>query len=122
MTKAAQVYKKGSYWYVSTSSKTTSGVWIGGPPRIKIAVGDSAATKGQSVLKALQASQIGVPHPDPADSVMAPLLELAGARSWAAFMKNAACLRVEATEETLTITPYKNLYRRRWLWVCQQSR
>jgi len=41
--------------------------------------------------------------------VAKPLLDLAGAKTWSAFAKGAACLDVEEEGERISLVPTKNL-------------
>lgn len=109
MMQAAGVYRKDDAYYISSSSKTTVGVWIATVPFLKVEANSTPSTKGEAVLQALDASHHGVPHPINWTELGCPLLKLAGVRSWAAFMKRAKCLDVEADGEKLRLVPYRNL-------------
>jgi hypothetical protein len=67
------------------------------------------AAKGEAIFEALDASHEAVPHPTNWNGLLSPLLELAGVKSWATFMRSAKCLNVEAEDERLTIIPQRNL-------------
>lgn len=109
MMKAATVYQNGSVVCFHSSSKTTAGLWIATPPFLRVEPGSAVAAKGEAVLEVLNASREGVPHPTSWGGLIAPLLELAGVKSWAAFMKNAACLNLEVLGERLKVIPNRNL-------------
>ncbi|MCU0880347.1 MAG: hypothetical protein MUF06_21460, partial [Pirellulaceae bacterium] len=40
---------------------------------------------------------------------MAPLLSLAGVKTWKEFVRNAQCLSLEATDDQLRLVPCRNL-------------
>jgi hypothetical protein len=107
--KAATAYKKGNALYLQSLSRTTAGVWIATVPFVKVEMGSTPSAKGETVIKLLNASQDGAPHPTHWSGLIAPLLELAGVKSWASFMKNAISLNLEAEGERLTIIPSRNL-------------
>jgi hypothetical protein len=107
--KAATVYKRGNRIYIHASSKTTAGVWIATPPFIQVEADVSASDLGKFVVDALCASQLDVPHPTKWSGVLAPLLEQAGVKSWATFMRKAQCLNLEADEQRLKVIPNRNL-------------
>jgi hypothetical protein len=109
MMKSTIAYKKGDVYYIHSSSKTTAGVWIATAPFIKIDINSEPSTKGEAVLQSLNASQNAVPHPTNWVGIISPLLELAGVKSWATFMRHAKCLNVEADGERLRLIPNRNL-------------
>jgi hypothetical protein len=107
--KAATVYKRGDALYLHSSSKTTAGVWIATAPVTKVDNDTTASAKGKAILAVIKASQEGVPHPTNWNELIDPLLELAGVKSWATFMKNAACVGIESDGERLMLIPNQNL-------------
>ena len=108
MMKATVAYKKGDAYYLHSSSKTTAGVWIATAPFLKIEMNSTPSTKGEAVLQ-VDASHDVIPHPTNWAGLISPLLELAGVKSWATFMKHAKCLNVEADGERLRLIPNRNL-------------
>jgi hypothetical protein len=56
----------------------------------------------------LNASQESVPHPTDWKSVAAPLLELAGVKSWTTLSKGAKTVNFEVEGGKLEIIPYRN--------------
>ena len=90
---------------------TTDGVWIGSPPLLKLELQSTAIAIGEAALQALNASQVGVPHPkqDQWKEVAAPLLRLAGVKSWKPFMIDAQCLSLTSDRDLLKLIPYQNL-------------
>lgn len=109
MMKAAAVYKKGDAYYLHSSSKTTTGVWIATAPFLKIDAKSTPSTKGEAVIQALAASQDVVPHPTSWAGLVSPLLELASVKSWVTFTKHAKCVDVEADGESIRLVPNNNL-------------
>jgi hypothetical protein len=107
--KSATAYKKGNALYLHSSSKTTAGVWIATPPFVKVEMDSTASAKGEAVIQALNASEEGVPHPTNWNGRIDPLLDLAGVKTWATFMKNAVCVDVESDGEQLKLIPMRNL-------------
>lgn len=105
----ATVYCRYGILFTESSSKTTAGVWIGTSPLCKIEPGSTQSIIGEAAVKALNASQEGVPHPTNWNGLLTPLLELAGVKSWATFMRNAKCLTLEAEGGRLKIIPQRNL-------------
>ena len=107
--KSATVYKRGNALYFQSSSKTTAGVWIATAPFFKIEIDVTSSAKGEAILQALHASQEGVPHPTNWAGILTPLLELAGVKSWATFMKNATYVGLKSDGTQLKLIPYRNL-------------
>ncbi|MGD9723221.1 MAG: contact-dependent growth inhibition system immunity protein [Pirellulales bacterium] len=108
--KRASAYLRTNGWFLSAVSRTTVGIGMDTPPRIKVEANASDATLGEAVLQALSGSREGVPHPDPktADRSFDEMLDLAGVKSWAAFAKNALNVGTETDGEWLVIEPWKN--------------
>lgn len=64
-----------------------------------------------AVVNALEGSRRVVPHPleDEWKGSFRPFQDAAGVRSLKAFMKNARSASIEASEDHIRITPYRNL-------------
>lgn len=109
--KSASVYQRRDGTYFHSSSQTTAGVWIATAPFLKVELGRKQTALGEAALVVLNASQESIPHPKPEkwSGIFAPMLELAGVKSWATFMSNAACLSLEAESGRLKIIPKRNL-------------
>lgn len=107
--KAATAYKRGNILYLHSSSKTTAGVWIATPPFATVLTDTTVLAKGEAILEAINASQDGVPHPTSWNGLINPLLELAGVRTWATFMKSAVCVGIEFDDGRLKLIPNRNL-------------
>jgi hypothetical protein len=106
--KTATVYKRRNSLLLHSNSQTTSGVWIAAPPFVKLDAHEEPATIGQAVIKTLEASQASVSHPTKWDRLFEPMLEIAGVKSWAGFIKGASCVEIDLENGRLTISPNKN--------------
>lgn len=100
--------RKGHY-FIQTARQTTDGVWILGTPCVALLETSSDTELERAIQAALDASQIGIPHPCNWDEVPDPLLDLAGVKTWSAFVKGASCLHVEGEGERITLVPTRNL-------------
>ncbi|MFO0907107.1 MAG: contact-dependent growth inhibition system immunity protein [Isosphaeraceae bacterium] len=109
MTKQAVAYSKDQVYYIHASSRTTAGMWIATPPFLKVAADGDVKALGDAILQALNASTDPVPQPTNWSGLIAPLLELAGVKSWGTFMRRAKCLEVGMDGEKLRLTPNRNL-------------
>lgn len=107
--KCASVYLRQSAYIVHSSSRTTHGFWSGSEPIIRLdsAVNDQAL--GDAIVKAIDASKIGVAAPEDPRSVLAPLLSVAGVKSWSAFSREAECVEVEADGLEMILIPTRKL-------------
>jgi hypothetical protein len=107
--KCAVVYERKEVFYISTSSQTTTGLWIDEEPCIAIKTDSSYEELGKAVRKALDSSRANVPHPKQTEwgNVTAPLLKAAGVKSWSTFGKTAKCSHIEMDKQ-LVFIPTKN--------------
>lgn len=105
----AVAYKRHDDLFLHSSSRTTAGVWIASSPFIKVESDSTLFSKGEALIKILNASQENVPHPTNWSGLIGPLLELAGVKTWSTFMKKARCLNLEADSGQLKIIPNRNL-------------
>jgi len=106
--KKATSYLRGQRVFTHASSKTTAGVWILELPALVTDVAD-VATLGKQVAQALQASKEGVPHPVSWKGIFDPVLNLAGVKSWATFVKPARCVGIEWGADQVSFTSTENL-------------
>lgn len=106
--KKAISYLRGQRVFTHASSKTTAGVWV---LELPVLVADAAdvETLGRQVVQALNASKEGVPHPVSWKGIFDPVLELAGIKSWATFVKSARCVGIECTSEEVSFISTENL-------------
>ena len=105
--KSATAYNRKDCWYVNASSQTTVGLWMGTPPFLSLPPNADSAAIGQATLLALDASRHAIPHPTKWD-VSSPTLDLAGVKSWSAFMRGASCVNIQLDDALLTMTPNTN--------------
>lgn len=106
--KKAISYLRGQRVFTHASSKTTAGVWV---LELPVLVADAAdvETLGKQVSQALNASKEGVPHPSSWKGIFDPVLELAGVKSWATFVKTARCVGIECASEKVSFVSTENL-------------
>lgn len=107
--KSAIVYCRADAWYVGAMSQTTTGLWIGTPPDIKVSHDAGDGRLGQAVIDCLKASQQSIPHPTEWDNSSEPMLKLANVRSWTEFMRSASNVSVDADESSITIEPTRQM-------------
>jgi len=106
--KKAISYLRGQRVFTHASSKTTAGVWILELPVLVVDATDVEAL-GRQVAQALAASKEGVPHPVSWKGIFDPVLELAGVKSWATFVKSARCVGIEGVLEGVSFISTENL-------------
>lgn len=107
--KGATVYERGGVLFLSPSSLTTAGVWIGTEPLLSLQPGSSPSALGEAIITVLNASRDVVPHPTDWGGLIKPLLELAGVKSWATFIKKARCVSLRLDGDQLRLIPHRNL-------------
>ncbi len=83
------------------------GAWIATPPLQSVDVGNTELL-GTYTTKALDCSKMDVPHPTEFKSLIAPLLALADARTWAQFVRGTLVLGVKSSDSQIILTPYAN--------------
>jgi hypothetical protein len=107
--KCATELKRRDGWYLHAISKTTIGVGMETPPRIKLDLKATEAALGEAVLEALSGSKVGVPHPSREEmEEFLPMLDLAGVKTWAAFARHASNVQISADADWLIFEPWKN--------------
>jgi hypothetical protein len=106
---SATVFKLRDVLYLHSESKTTDGVWIASGPFLKIT--NSKSVLGEAALTVLQASKTSIPHPKPEEwgGIIAPVLQLAGVKSWSKFVKDASSADLKVEGDRLKIIPNRNL-------------
>jgi hypothetical protein len=106
--KAATIYERKGKLFFHSSSKTTAGVWVLNAP-ILATDKENISEIGRSTRECLAASREGVPHPTSFAGLFDPVLDLAGIKSFATFVKSAKCLEAEmVNDETVTLIPTRN--------------
>lgn len=106
MKKLAGLYLRKDDIYGCAYSQTTTWAWIGTAPYLKLSSKASPAEKARMIRELLAGSRTGIPHPTEFGGLGAPLLALAGVKSWSAFEKATKSLHVEATETDIRFLPY----------------
>jgi hypothetical protein len=109
--KIAFLYERGEHWYLQPSSRTTKGLWVATPPVIQLDRDAPLECKGEAAMKVLNTSRASIPIPTDLEDVMAPLLETAKVRSYAAFMKHARCISMKLESREIKVIPQKKLAR-----------
>jgi hypothetical protein len=104
--KCGAAYKRAGQWLFSSASKTVAGVWIASPPFLSTS--GSSAEIGTCAIEVLNASVEGTPHPTKWDGLFSPVLELAGVKTWRAFVKGTLLVGIEMEEDGITFTPHRN--------------
>lgn len=105
----ATAYRRPEGYYVHSNSQTTCGVWVATEPFIKIPVDAPIDQLGKAIEEALERSKIGMAHPSDWSAIEYPLPELAGVKTWAAFMKHAKCANIKDVDNHIEFIPNKNL-------------
>lgn len=111
MKKGATLYKRGRNLIIYPDHKTPNGIWIAGTP---VFVLDEASSSGDSlalkVKEALSLSQSGVTAPsrDGFRDRFKPVLDAAGVKTWATFVKGTVCVSIMQEDGVVTLTPTRN--------------
>jgi hypothetical protein len=112
------VYFRSEGYYVTPSSLSTAGVWLGSGAVSFIRAGSRPAELGQVVVDGLSSSTVGVRHPAQSEwpahtkAALAPLMKAAGVRSWKDFVRLASLVEVVRDRDTVTVVPYHRDERR----------
>jgi hypothetical protein len=102
------VYERRGQFVIVPEVRTTSGIWTASSPVLTCPTTVEAEGLGAAVRKALAGSTEGAPHPREWKSVQAPLLDAAGVRSWATFVRGTESCSVAVNEDGMTVLPMKN--------------
>ncbi|MEQ9242324.1 hypothetical protein [Roseovarius indicus] len=100
--RAATIYERKGKLYVHSSSKTTAGVWVINAPVLAVEKEDTSEV-GRAVRECLAASREGAPHPKSFTSLFDPVLNLAGVKSFATFVKSAICVEAETSDDAVVM-------------------
>ena len=106
--KCGTVYCRKDVLFAHANSQTTDGVWILTEP-CKRVHGETPCEIGEALLRILQGSKTGVPHPTSWGGGFAPMLKLAGVKSWRTFTKSTRCVEVALEEALVKLTPTQNM-------------
>ncbi|HEU5066005.1 MAG TPA: hypothetical protein VFT86_09070 [Gaiellaceae bacterium] len=64
-TRLASVYLRKGLWLIHSNAETEAGFWVSTPPYLAVPEYGANSALGRAVLQALDASENGVPTPDP---------------------------------------------------------
>jgi hypothetical protein len=110
--KRAVVYLRSNGWFLHAISKTTDGVGIETPPRIKLESDAPPHEIGHAIFEVLQGSTQGLPHPSVAELERGfkPMMDLAGVKTWDAFARrtSSVSIRTDPPSEWLIVEPWEN--------------
>jgi hypothetical protein len=109
--KRATIYKRKGAFFVHASSQTTEEVWILAEPCLKVEDDAGDGALGDAIAAALRGSRVGVAHPTSWGGLFAPILALAGVKSWGTFAKSAKCAEVEADGAAIRVIPMRTIDR-----------
>jgi hypothetical protein len=109
-TAFATIYRRGESFFITSSDQTTVGLWVhsGSVERVD---GVDAEAIGSALMRQLDRSTLGVPHPRQDEwtaqrrKALDPLIALAKVRSWRSFIRDATLASVERDGDTIRITP-----------------
>jgi len=104
--KMADIYERADAWYIQSSSRAITGLWVGTPPTVRIGRHEPRQRRYEAAFQALSESRQGVPLPKPEDNLVAEILHMANVKSWSAFMRSAKCISLELENGRLSIVPY----------------
>jgi hypothetical protein len=108
--KRASAYQRKGYIVLFAVSDTTAGVGIAAAPVLRVEA-DNVPELGRAVLAVLEGSRSNVPHPsrDGWREVAAPVLKMAGVKSWNTFAKAAKNVDIRFDTNRVSFIPIKNL-------------
>jgi hypothetical protein len=107
--KRATIYWRKKQFLIHSSSRTTDGVWIIWSPCLAVPEASDDSELKQAIRTTLDASRMGVPHPQVWRGLLDPLFALAGVKTWNAFSNGASCMEVEEVGSRVLLIPMKNL-------------
>lgn len=106
--KMAGAYRRKSQFLIHSNSRLTSGAWLETEPFTVIPFTVAPEALGQLIRAAISASLEDVPHPSDWSKVPERTLEMAGVKSWNAFMKGSQSCNVEQIDGMLRFIPTEN--------------
>ena len=95
-------------YIIQPESRTSTGLWIVDEPIQVIECDAPTVVVGKAVRLALNGSRDGVDSPKDWRTLLAPLLKVAGVRSWDALQRSSRLCEVEATCEVIRVMPSQN--------------
>lgn len=103
----SSAFRRNNAYYLRSDSRMMNGVWLAGPPYIKLDLPASSQSIADAVHQVLAASRVGIVDPGDSDDDDFPLLELAGVKSWVQFMKGARCVSIRTPDGVLSLRSYR---------------
>jgi hypothetical protein len=106
----ASVYLTRRGYFVHSDARTDAGFWVATLPAFLVRLELGPATLGRNVLDALIGSRNGfpTPRPDQYRQMAAPLLAVAGVRSWMTLQRSAALCTLSTDDSGIAIEPTLN--------------
>ena len=110
MLKIANVYLRGTAFFIRSVSNVDGAHWIATGPCMRLPIDCNDLDLGGGVMSALEHSEPSVPHPgrDGWKAVLQPLLEAANVKTWSTFIRSAYNVRVSMENGSIEITPLVN--------------
>jgi hypothetical protein len=102
------VFFRGDDVLVHAEHFTTEWLSICGLPAFRIPRGELGARLAEAVHQAFAGCRSGVPHPTDWKAMLAPVLKVAGVRSWNALAKSSRVCIVEDRGTELALIPTRN--------------
>lgn len=106
MKKCASVYLRDRKLFISSSSRTTEGIWIDTGP-VHVVEADDVNQIAKAARLALENSKHGISAPPPGEELTGAVLEAASTKSWRTFVSRATMLDVCVSDGLATVTPYR---------------
>ena len=105
--KRASAYSRGGKVYLYAEARTKDGIWISTEPVMTCDPEDISAL-GQYILDALKRSKQGVRDPGRRKDLTAPLLQLAGVKSYNTFARLAKNVGIRQEGDRILFIPTRN--------------
>ena len=106
--KSTNVYLKNKILFIVPTATTDRGVGIHYYPIEQLDCERSSLDIGEAILKGLENSLDGVPHPSNWVEVLKPLFKIVGVKDWKSFNKNSKLVGVFDTGTQFVFEPTKN--------------
>lgn len=107
MIALVNVYLRRDVYWVCTNSKALAGFWVtDGFETVELAASD--LTLGEAVLRARDAARAGIPNPPRSGPTpFQPVLQAAGVKNWAQFVKGTVACQVEFELDRVIVVPQR---------------
>ena len=106
---SAAIYLREARYFVHSYSVTKDGIAIASEPFLRLESTADDQSLGAAVKSALDAWRAEVASPPASAKLIAPLLRLAGVKSWRAFMRGAKYLSVARDGERTSLEVLKSI-------------